>query len=128
MYYSPWSNVKFCYSAPKTLDFWRNLCNTNNMKNNQTEAMFQTRSYSELAGHESVFFNVALEGKEEWPNGIFQNAHFAQFVYHVEEGKLSLIAKHYEMPKFRKCNVKCEEECLPKLQEYARKSLQLVGA
>ena len=73
-----------------------------------------------------MFFNVALEDKEEWTNGIFQNAHFAQFVYHPEEGKLSLIAKHHKMPKFRKCNVKCENDCLPKLDDYVRGALQLV--
>ena len=93
---------------------------------NATTQMFKGRTYSTLAGHESVFFNVALEDKDEWQNGIFQNAHFAQFVYHVEEGKLSLIAKHYEMPKFRKCNVKCEEDCTLKLEEYVRKATQTV--
>ena len=88
--------------------------------------MFQARSYSTLAGHESVFFKIALEPKEDWTNGIFQNAHFAQFVYSVDDGKLELLVKHHKMPKFRKCSVKCEEDCLPKLEEYVRKSLQSV--
>ena len=33
MYYRPCSIVKFCYSAPETLDFWRQLCHTTYMKN-----------------------------------------------------------------------------------------------
>ena len=36
MYYPPWPIVNFCYSALETLDFLPNPCNTNNMKNNQT--------------------------------------------------------------------------------------------
>ena len=85
--------------------------------------MFKGRTYSKLAGRESVFFNLALEDRDEWKYGIFQNAHFAQFVYRPEDGKLELIAKHYEMPKFRKCNVKSEDDCTSKLEEYIRKAL-----
>jgi len=36
MYYRPCSIVKFCYSASKPLDFWRQLCHTSYMKNNET--------------------------------------------------------------------------------------------
>ena len=28
--------MKFCYNAPKPLDFWPNLCHTSYMKNNET--------------------------------------------------------------------------------------------
>ena len=33
MYYSPWSNVKFCYRPAQGLDFGPHLCHTKGMKN-----------------------------------------------------------------------------------------------
>ena len=46
MYYSPWPNVKFCYSALETLDFWPDWCHNTYMKNNET--VMSTKDWEEL--------------------------------------------------------------------------------
>ena len=66
--------------------------------------MFYKVSFSDLGGSHSNFVHCAKEDKEEWPNNIFHNASYGIFC--LSEGKLELISKHHEMPKFRKC--KCD--------------------
>jgi hypothetical protein len=65
--------------------------------------MFYQVSHSELGGP-SWFVQCAREDKKDWINGIFHNAHYGIFC--LRDGKLELISKHHEMPKFRKC--KCD--------------------
>ena len=52
MYYRPWPNVKFCYSAPKPLDFLPNPCHTNSMNKGN-----EMKVYSVMGGWYSEGFD-----------------------------------------------------------------------
>ena len=87
--------------------------------------MFIQRSTSFLGGTgasvpaaETVFFNTSLDAKHTWINGIYQNSMFAQFRWDPSDLKLYVIAKHYDMPKFRKCTAKTEEQAKQKVDAY----------
>jgi len=64
MYYRPWPIVNFCYSTPKTLDFWAKTCHTTYMKNETTlmTATYQTslddQTFNGWSNYET--WNVAL--------------------------------------------------------------------
>ena len=63
MYYSPWPIVKFCYSTPKTLDFWAKTCHTTYMKNETAmTATYQTSLDDQTVNGWSNYetWNVAL--------------------------------------------------------------------
>ncbi|AEC53186.1 hypothetical protein SCRM01_240 [Synechococcus phage S-CRM01] len=66
--------------------------------------MFYKVSHSDLGGHHSDFVHCTKEDEGQWTNNIFHNGHYGIFC--LRDGKLELISKHYEMPKFRKC--KCD--------------------
>ena len=80
--------------------------------------MFIQRSTSFLGGTETVFFNTSLDAKHTWINGIYQNSMFAQFRWDPSDLKLYVIAKHYDMPRFRKCTAKTEEQAKQKVDAY----------
>ncbi|MDA7491195.1 hypothetical protein N9A81_01860 [Synechococcus sp. AH-707-M23] len=80
--------------------------------------MFIQRSTSFLGGTETVFFNTSLDDKSTWINGIYQNSMFAQFRWDPCDLKLYVIAKHFDMPKFRKCTAKTEEQAKQKVDAY----------
>ena len=46
------------------------------------------------------FIYVSVEAKDQWPYGIFHNAHHGIFC--LRDGKLSLISQHHKTPRFRK--------------------------
>jgi len=87
--------------------------------------MFISRNTSYLGGSETVFINTSLDAKDTWENGIYQNSHFAQFRWNPRELKVELIAKHYEMPKFRKANAKTEDEARAKVDAYLAKAISV---
>lgn len=74
--------------------------------------MFYKVSHSELAGHHSDFVHCAKEDRADWANGIFHNASYGIFC--LSDGKLELISKQYDMPKFRKC--KCNDPEVAKIK------------
>tara|TARA_R100001163_G_C5058136_1_gene194719 strand:- start:795 stop:1055 length:261 start_codon:yes stop_codon:yes gene_type:complete len=84
--------------------------------------MFLSRNTSFLGGTETVFFNTSLDAKDSWANGIYQNSRFAQFRWDPQDLKLYIIAKHFEMPKFRKCSAKSEDEARAKVDAYLAKA------
>lgn len=75
---------------------------------------------SVLGGSESLFVRLSLDSKDSWANGIFQNSRHA--IFEVRGDKLSLIAKHYELPKFRKSKVKDSEDVALKIMIWVAKS------
>ena len=85
--------------------------------------MYFQRSLSFLGGTETVFFNTSLDAKDAWENGIYQNSRFAQFRWDPSDLKLYIIAKHFDMPKFRKCKAKNEDEAKAKVDAYLTKAL-----
>ena len=83
---------------------------------------FIQRSTSFLGGTETVFFNTSLDAKSTWINGIYQNSRFAQFRLDPQDLKLYIIAKHFDMPKFRKCSAKTEDAARAKVDAYLAKA------
>ena len=75
-----------------------------------------------VPGTETVFMNTSLDAKTDWINGIYQNSMFAQFRWDPADQKLYIIAKHFEMPKFRKCKAKSEDEAKAKVDAYLAKA------
>lgn len=63
---------------------------------------------STLGGEDkaSLFIRISLDERSEWINNIFHNSRYA--IFSLNGNKLELIAKHYEMPKFRKATIKNE--------------------
>jgi len=84
--------------------------------------MFIQRNTSHLGGTETVFINTSLDAKDTWINGIYQNSRFAQFRWDPQDLKLYVIAKSFEMPKFRKCSAKTEDAARAKVNAYLAKA------
>ena len=84
--------------------------------------MFISRNTSHLGGSETVFFNTSLDAKDTWVNGIYQNSRFAQFRWDITDKKVYIIAKSFEMPKFRKSSAKTEDEARAKVDAYLAKA------
>ncbi len=84
--------------------------------------MFIQRNTSHLGGTETVFLNTSLDAKDTWVNGIYQNSRFAQFRWDPQDFKLYVIAKSFEMPKFRKCSAKTEDAARAKVDAYLAKA------
>ena len=63
-----------------------------------------------------LILKVAVESPEDWKYNIFHNAHYGIFC--LREGKLELISKHFEMPKFRKCKCNSFEVAQNKVTEW----------
>ena len=80
--------------------------------------MYLQRSLSHLGGSETVFFNTSLDAKDTWINGIYQNSRFAQFRWDPSDQKIYIIAKSFEMPKFRKSKAINEEQAKAKVDAY----------
>lgn len=81
--------------------------------------MYFSTDISKLGGHESTFIRVALESQDDWSYGIFHNAHYG--IFRFADNKLELISKHFEMPKFRKCNCNSFEAAKQKVTEWLSK-------
>ena len=79
---------------------------------------------SSLGGSVSKFIKISLDKKENWPYNIFENSRYAIFC--ISGGKMEIISKHFEMPKFRKSNVKNDEDVNDKLNKYYMKSISPV--
>ena len=77
--------------------------------------MYLNTDQSSLGGSTSTFLKVAVESPEDWKYNIFHNAHYGIFC--LREGKLELISKHFEMPKFRKCKCNSFEVAQNKVTE-----------
>jgi hypothetical protein len=73
-------------------------------------------SESNLGPTTSYFIHLSLDKKEDWINGIFHNSRYAIFA--IQGGKLELISKGLDMPKFRKCNAKDEKNIAEKILKY----------
>jgi hypothetical protein len=84
--------------------------------------MFIQRNTSYLGGTRTVFLNTSLDAKDTWSNGIYQNSRFAQFRWDPQDLKLYIIAKSFEMPKFRKCSAKTEDAARAKVDAYLAKA------
>ena len=63
MYYRPWSNVKFCYSAPKPLDFEVNPCHTTYMKNKEC---VRFTSFTEAVTHVAEKLGITRQEATHW--------------------------------------------------------------
>lgn len=72
---------------------------------------------SSLGGSTSTFIKISLDPKEDWNNKIYHNSRYAIFC--VSGGKLELISKYFEMPKFRKSVVKSDDDIVAKLIKYS---------
>lgn len=84
---------------------------------NQTIKHFKF-STSSLGGHTSHFVHLSLDSKDNWTNNIFHNSRYA--IFSISDGKVELISKHYNMPKFRKCNAKSEQNVAEKILNYCK--------
>jgi hypothetical protein len=71
---------------------------------------------SSLGESTSKFIKISLDAKEDWSHGIYHNSRYAIFC--TRDGKMELISKHFNMPKFRKCNVKSGFDVVNKLIKY----------
>jgi len=80
------------------------------------EIAYMKVSSSNLGGTTSYFLHISLDKKEDWVNNIFHNSRYAIFA--LQSGKIELIAKHYQMPKFRKCNIKSAAQVAEKIASY----------
>jgi len=79
---------------------------------------------SSLGGSVSKFIKISLDKKEDWIYGIYHNSRYAIFC--ISYGKMEIISKHFNMPKFRKCTVKNDEDVNDKLNKYYMKSISPV--
>ena len=72
------------------------------------EVKYVMTDRSTLGGEDnaSIFIRISLDERSEWINTIFHNSRFA--IFSLNGNKLELIAKHHEMPKFRKATIKNE--------------------
>lgn len=70
-----------------------------------SEIGYLSISYSDLGGTCSLFIHASLEKEEDWPYNIFHNSRYAIFSLD-RDGKMELLSKGLNMPKFRKCKVK----------------------
>lgn len=73
-------------------------------------------SESSLGGHTSNFVHLSLDDKSEWKNGIYHNSRYAIFA--IQDGKLELISKGLDMPKFRKSKADNEAKVAEKIVKY----------
>lgn len=71
---------------------------------------------SSLGGHSSVCVWLSLDAKEDWINNIFHNSRYA--IFHISDGKVELISKGMNMPKFRKSKGDCENKVSQKIIKY----------
>jgi hypothetical protein len=71
---------------------------------------------SSLGESTSKFIKISLDNKEDWSYGIYHNSRYAIFC--IRDEKMELISKHFNMPKFRKCNVKSDADVANKLIKY----------
>ena len=72
---------------------------------------------SSLGGSTSKFIKISLDPREDWNNGICHNSRYAIFCRDCF-GKMELVSKHFNMPKFRKCKVKSDADIISKLIKY----------
>lgn len=75
-------------------------------------------SSSELGGNKSYFVHLSLDKKEDWVNNIFHNSRYA--IFSISNGKVELISKGLNMPKFRKSNIKSEQNLAEKIVNYCK--------
>jgi len=73
-------------------------------------------SESNLGPTTSYFIHLSLDNKCNWINGIYHNSRYA--IFSLQDGKLELISKHYQMPKFRKSKIKSEVNAAEKIVSY----------
>jgi hypothetical protein len=73
---------------------------------------------SNLGGNSSYFIRLSLDKKQDWANGIFHNSRYAIFSISPREGKIELLSKGAQMPKFRKSNIKNEANVANKIVTY----------
>jgi hypothetical protein len=78
-------------------------------------------SWSNLGGIPSIFLHVSLDDRSEWSNGIFYNSRYAIFAIHSDM-KLEQIAKHFSLPKHRKCKIDSIQGITAKVQKWAASS------
>jgi hypothetical protein len=76
-------------------------------------------SLSSLGGADksTMFLHLSADSKENWINGIYHNSRYAIFSLNCI-GKLELISKGFNMPKFRKCSVKGSLHAAEKIVKY----------
>lgn len=65
----------------------------------------------------SLFIRASKDHQENWPYNIYENSRYGTFALH-NDGKMELISKGLNMPKFRKCKVKNLKEIAEKLIKY----------
>ena len=73
-------------------------------------------SESSLGGHTSNFVHLSLDPKDSWINGIYHNSRYA--IFSIADGKLELISKGLDMPKFRKSRADSESKVAEKIVKY----------
>lgn len=73
-------------------------------------------SESSLGGSTSFFIHLSLDKEQDWNYGIFHNSRYA--IFSIQEGKLELISKGLNMPKFRKSPAKDEKSVAEKVLKY----------
>ena len=56
------------------------------------------------AANDTVFIRLALQPKDDWLNGYYENSKYGIFV--IQDGKIELFSKGLNAPKFRKTNIK----------------------
>jgi hypothetical protein len=75
-------------------------------------------SWSNLGGIPSIFLHVSLDSKSDWSYGIFHNSRYAIFSIHADM-KLEQIAKHFSLPKHRKCKIDSIQAITDKVHKWA---------
>ena len=75
-------------------------------------------SWSNLGGIHSIFIHLSLDSKSEWSYGIFHNSRYAIFAIH-NDMKLEQIAKHFSLPKHRKCKINSIQDIVNKVHKWA---------
>lgn len=71
-----------------------------------------------LGGNPARFIYVSKDYQSDWPNNIFHNSRYA--IFSLNEGKLELLSKDRDLPKFRKCAISSVEKALEKIDQWAK--------
>lgn len=66
----------------------------------------------------SIFINLSLDDKSDWPNGIWHNSRYGSFVLHGDGNSIELSHKHFSLPKFRKSKYKTTKDIVAKINKW----------
>ena len=105
------------------------MMTTENLKNLLKESLGEDFYFSISTitiGGVTLIVRLSGDLAKDWPHNIFQNSRYAIFSIDVNDGKIELISKRFDMPKFRKCKYKSEDSAAETLTNYIKKASQTV--